>query len=242
MNKLILCEGKTDAILLSYYLEKTCGWAHGAKAPKGLDITVGDTGGGSAYWYDRDDDKLLICGVGGKSNFSNFFKAKILPAMIDSSAFSKIAIVTDRDNRAEVSILSSVKSTFRKVISNISPGIWQNNTYQNSYDQTVFVDFLLLIIPTDKEGALETLLLDAISENEYDRVIVEKSKGYIEKIAKYADKYIGKPRLRLKAWLGVTWAIRYPEKIFDLIDAQIRSVNWQDSQILNECFYELKKI
>jgi len=26
MNKLILCEGKTDAILLSYYLGKTAGW------------------------------------------------------------------------------------------------------------------------------------------------------------------------------------------------------------------------
>lgn len=35
MNKLILREGKTDAILLSYYLEKTCGWTHG-NAPKGL--------------------------------------------------------------------------------------------------------------------------------------------------------------------------------------------------------------
>lgn len=26
MNKLILCEGATDAILLSYYLERTAGW------------------------------------------------------------------------------------------------------------------------------------------------------------------------------------------------------------------------
>jgi len=35
MNKMILCEGKTDAILLSYYLKKTCGWTH-RNAPKSL--------------------------------------------------------------------------------------------------------------------------------------------------------------------------------------------------------------
>lgn len=26
MNKLILCEGETDVILLSYYLGKVCSW------------------------------------------------------------------------------------------------------------------------------------------------------------------------------------------------------------------------
>ena len=28
MNKLILCEGKSDAIFLSYYLSCVCGWTH----------------------------------------------------------------------------------------------------------------------------------------------------------------------------------------------------------------------
>ncbi len=38
MNKLILCEGATDAILLSYYLEKTAGWTFCRKPPKDLQI------------------------------------------------------------------------------------------------------------------------------------------------------------------------------------------------------------
>jgi hypothetical protein len=28
MNSIILCEGKTDAILLGYYLMRVCGYAH----------------------------------------------------------------------------------------------------------------------------------------------------------------------------------------------------------------------
>lgn len=38
MNKLILCEGKTDAILLSYYLGKMVGWKYTRKGPDALTI------------------------------------------------------------------------------------------------------------------------------------------------------------------------------------------------------------
>lgn len=36
MNNLILCEGETDAILLSYYLQRTCGWSFVKKSPPGI--------------------------------------------------------------------------------------------------------------------------------------------------------------------------------------------------------------
>ncbi len=36
MNKLILCEGETDAILLSYYLGRTCGWRYVKNSPAGV--------------------------------------------------------------------------------------------------------------------------------------------------------------------------------------------------------------
>lgn len=57
-----------------------------------------------------------------------------------------------------------------------------------------------------------------------------------------ADRYIHKPRLKLKACLGVTWAIQSPEKVFSFIDEQIRSVKWEESEILAQCFQELKNI
>ena len=72
MNKLILCEGKTDAILLSYYLRKVAGWKFVKKGPSGLTIQQSNDNE-SICWYKKDDDYLLICGVGGKDNFGNFF-------------------------------------------------------------------------------------------------------------------------------------------------------------------------
>ena len=38
MNKVILCEGETDAILLSYYLGKVAGWKYNRKGPENLNI------------------------------------------------------------------------------------------------------------------------------------------------------------------------------------------------------------
>ena len=93
MNKLILCEGKTDAILLSYYLGRVHHWAPCNKGPKELRISADEISGESAYWYQREEDRLLICGVGGKDKFGSFFKNKIEPAIIDAHAFSKVALV-----------------------------------------------------------------------------------------------------------------------------------------------------
>jgi len=42
MNKLILCEGKTDAILLSYYLGCVQHWTPCKRGPKNFRISVGE--------------------------------------------------------------------------------------------------------------------------------------------------------------------------------------------------------
>ena len=181
MNKLILCEGKTDAILLSYYLEKTCGWSH-KKAPKDLNIMADEERGESAYWYCNETESLLICGVGGKDKFGKFFNEKIFSVLIDTSAFSKIAIIMDRDDREENLIINSLNSFLNPIIQNISNDNWVDNIYENSFKQSVKINFLLVIIPTDKEGALETLLLDAISEQEYDKEIVQRSISFVDNI------------------------------------------------------------
>lgn len=50
MKSLILCEGKTDAILLSYYLQRTCGWQY-RKQPKELQFSFDSQKGETGNWY-----------------------------------------------------------------------------------------------------------------------------------------------------------------------------------------------
>ena len=96
---------------------------------------------------------------------------------------------------------------------------------------------LLVVIPTEHQGALETAMLDAISEDEYDRNIVVKTGDFAKKMRAEASKYISTDRLELKAHLSLTWAVQLPEKVFTAIDEQIKSVRWEDSETLNDCFF-----
>lgn len=64
----------------------------------------------------------------------------------------------------------------------------------------------------------------------------------MDEIAPYAERYLGHARLKLKARLGVTWAIQSPGKEFSFIDEQIHSVQWEGSETLAECFSQLVQI
>ncbi len=242
MNKLILCEGKTDAILLSYYLEKVSGWKYSSKSPKGLNIKADEVRSESVSWYKNGEDFLLICAVGSKNNFKSFFEQKILRPLIDSTAFSKIALVLDRDDEDTEGIEKTIRSEFAAIAPNAQNGKWIKSEYENGFGERESVDFLLLAIPENEQGALETLLLRTISEDEYDKNIVDRSCCFVDELAPEAKKYIGKRRLQLKAYLGVTWAIMSPQKVFEFIDDQIRMVPWETSELLKECFQELVKI
>ena len=117
--------------------------------------------------------------------------------------------------------------------------IWKT---RYAYGKKQVVDGLLVVIPKEHEGALETVMLDSISENSYDAVIVDKVAAFVKEMRTIASKYISSDRKELKARLGVTWAIQYPEKVFKLINEQIKSVAWEDSEVLKSCFGELIKI
>ena len=242
MNKLILCEGKTDAILLSYYLGKICGWKFCKHAPKGVQIVADTVASEFVAWYSRGEERLLICAVGSKSRFGHFFNAKIREPLIASSKFSKIALIFDRDDEDVEAIQKMIREELPEVGSQATNDNWVQHQYINGYGEEQPVSFLLKIIPHDHQGALEALMLDAISESPYDKNIVDKSKIFVDSIAPEASKYIGKKRLVSKAYLGVTWAIQSPQKVFDYIDQQIQQVQWETSAILAECFRELIEI
>lgn len=241
MNKLILCEGETDAVLLSYYLEKLAGWTYSSKSPQGLAIRTTEDNE-SANWYKKDENYLLICAVGGKDNFKQFFDKKINPPLLVSDAFEKISVVTDRDNREIVEIESSVASVLNVPATDVKNNQWIECHYTNKFALEKTFYALLVVVPNEQQGALETALLDAISENEYDKKIVEETGTFADRMRIMASQYISTDRLKLKAHLGLTWAVQYPEKVFTKIDEQIKSVHWEESDTLRICFATLLEI
>lgn len=242
MNSLMLCEGKTDAILLSYYMKNVFGWVPLRKAPASINIQVERNTNQNVAWYKHGEDYLLIAAVGGHSNFGHFFEQKIKSPLIDASAFQKIAIVTDRDKREVQEIEKSFTDDFGGFFTTLKNQEWLQQDFQNGFKQNETMEVLLLVIPEDQQGALETLLLDSIAEDPYDAAIVKAAKEFVHKTRRIADRYISTDRLELKSQLSATWAVQSPEKVFDFINEQIDSVKWDKSQTLRECFKKLAKL
>lgn len=241
MRSVILCEGQTDAILLSYYLGRVYDWKPLKRQPTNCFITV-DSQNQDVNWYKKADDELLICAVDGNTNFGSFYHNKIERPIIDSDAFQKLVVMTDHDRNTIETIEKSVNDAIWGEAAYFKNGMWTEATYYNSFDEEKKLQVLLKVIPKQYEGALETVMLDAISEDPYDKEIVDRCKTFIDEIRPFAEKYINRDRLALKAKLSATWAVQSPEKVFRFIDQQIRMVAWENSTVLKSCFAELSEI
>ena len=161
---------------------------------------------------------------------------------MDAGAFSRIALVLDRDEKEVLSVEAHASSVLKPVVTTMRNNEWISNAYKDAYEMDQMIDALLVVIPTEHQGALETLMMDSIAEDPYDAVIVKKAGEFVEEMKPVASKYIDGRRKEIKAHLGVTWAIQYPEKVFKLMNEQIQSVEWEKSEVLRECFEQLIEI
>lgn len=241
MKSLILCEGKTDAILVSYLLCKQWGWNVLKKTStkiSGMTFETSEAQDESSYWYEKGNNQVLICGVGGRSNFYNFFDNKIsriIRLNHQELNFSKIIFIVDKDDREIREIEKEFSNSFKNIIHHVENRKWINNDYDDGF-QKIKLSVLLNIIPIDNQGALETLLLQSIAEKDDDKVIVDKSVDFVEGIKDDSSKYLKNKRLVLKAKLGTVFAIMSPQKVFSFIDEIIKSVEWEKSEKIFNTF------
>lgn len=241
MSSLILCEGLTDAAFLSCYLERVSGWKYSGKSPENLDIKEKEHNE-SVEWYQKDDENLLICGVGGKDNLGSFFNSRIYPPLVRVNAFGKIVFITDRDDRTVDEIEKALVESVEGCITSLCDREWRSNVYVDGYGLEHCVDVLLLVIPKAYAGALESIMLESIAEDPYDKNIVDKAAVFAQQMRFEADKYIKSSRLQLKAQLGITWAVQSPDRTFKTISQRIKSVQWEKYDVLRECFAMLSDI
>ena len=82
MISTILCEGKSDAIILGYILiaEYSYNFLNTKDAFKYTRINVlVQNQEQEVYWYKNNENIVCVCSVGGKDNFLNFLNLTLLP-------------------------------------------------------------------------------------------------------------------------------------------------------------------
>ncbi len=247
MNSLVLCEGKTDAILISYILINQYGYKvykEGLNTKKQMTPKYDANNDEYAFWYAKNNSYVLVCSVGGCDNFSNFFKKYIVPIQKndykEENIFEKILLIHDKDLKDNKEIENTLlKNTTIEFKSNK----WANVSMETAFtNQKSNFKTYLLVIPLEQSGALEDVVLSALAEDKMNEVVVKRSIEYVDSIKKIASEFLSKRRYISKAKLGVTFAIMSPEKVFSFIDELLNAVDWTKYDVINETFNVLKEL
>lgn len=248
MKSIILCEGGTDLTLIQYFMEKVNEWKYD------LNRTRQNSSKLSCFKQRKifiKEDKILEIGAtGGCTEIPKCF-SKILEYQKRGSNFEEryenIVIITDND---EIGTFDKMKVTLENLFNeysitvenNIANDSWINCTCENGAQDIINFRVLLLIIPFDEEGALETFLLKAIASNdEYDNEIIEKGNDFVETVDPQ-KKYLVRRRYVTKAKLDVYFSIRTPVDQFTERQSILKSINWEEYEYIQDSFKKLREL
>ena len=241
MKSIIICEGETDFALLQYFMITVNGWQDSGKyAFKPLKES-------KSRDFIKGSNLLTIISSDGCTNIKEVFSAVIRynqNAVSNDERYSKVVILTDND---EEDSESKIITDLQAVITNdneLKNNEWSSLSFNDMTDNkdSFSIELLLLIIPFEENGALETFLLNAVSKQDnYDAEIIRKGNAFVEN-SDPESKYLKHRYLKTKAKFDVYFSIRTPAKQFAMRQNILKNVPWEQYESICEAFKELKKL
>lgn len=243
MKSIILCEGATDMTLLQYFMEKVNGWTYERKINLGSVFK-------RAKRMKLGQDILDIGATEGCSNIpaclEEVFDTMRNEAVLTES-INKIVIVTDRDEiSSESNMISRITVSANtygiSFEENLENNKWTGIQYLNGRQILCRSELLLLMIPFEEEGALETFLLNAVSSGDgYDRNIIIQGNHFVDS-ADPENRYLSKRRYRTKAKFDVFFCIRTALEQFEERRSVLKAIPWEDYERVQVSFQKLRDL
>jgi hypothetical protein len=250
MKNIIISEGKTDAILLSYFLIKKYSWQYEKKEDARLKKDIGfqiEQDNEELNWYnhsDKPNGELAIWGVGGIDNIpkrlGDVIERTRREGRSPDNRFEKVIIFFDRDIRTDDDCQNLVNKWFRDnqiSIEEIRFEQWMEiriTLFDGKYD---IIKVMAIVLPRDAQGSLETFLAESLRnqpEREYDKQLVDEANIFINKIPD--EPYLTKDRLRAKACLGCILSVISPDWVFSELDRRLKLVEWEKLESVSSVY------
>lgn len=244
MRSVILCEGSTDFVLLQHFMRRTYQWEY--KSNKQINIA-----GQSARecTLQKDDNTVSIIGCGGCNRLIPCLNYELMLNSVSAlgEAYDKIVIITDRDEvltEQEFSeqIEYQIKVYNGKYSGLITNNEWMEFSFINGYGDELKTKLLMLVIPFEETGAMETFLLNAIAEqDEYDKYIINQYNAFVDNVDNQR-KYLNKRRYITKAKFDVYFSVRTSAEQFNERRNIIKNVAWEKYPLIQNSFDKLGEL
>lgn len=245
MKSIIICEGETDFVFLQHFMIRVNGWNDSKQKPN--PSFRSNVNNSLSRDFFKDSNMLTIISCDGCGNIKTVFEEVIRRnenEIEDSERYSKIVILTDNDEDCvEEKIIFELNDILKNKVQ-ISNNKWTTLTFEDTVHNQFDSELLLLIIPFDENGALETFLLESISkENAYDAEIIKKAKEFVDN-ADPEKKYLSHRGFVTKARLYAYFAIRIEPTVNQFRQRQnvLTNVPWEKYENVRTVFKELKKL
>lgn len=247
MNNIILCEGSTDYFLLQYYMREAYQWIDDTSIQNGILKMPKQR----SRNLTKNSDILTIMAVGGCSQIGNGLRTVLNKNYLSppnlSDVYNKIVIVTDRD---EVGTEQTFIQTLQQVLSEynittttpITNNTWLPYSMQNQVGITIDFSILLLIIPFEENGAMETFLLNAIADKDsYDKTIIEQCNQFVDQIDP-EKRYLTSRRYITKAKFDTYFSVRTPVEQYTERQSIVKNVKWEEYNHIQTAFQKLGEL
>lgn len=244
MNSVILCEGSTDYVLLQYFMRKAYLWEDEKEQQ------LFHKKFGMARVLKKENNFLSIVGCRGCNNLIPGLEFIIESNKIagkKEELFEKIVIVTDRDEvGTEESFIEKIKEIMNTNDVDLEQDVKNNQWIKckiiNSMGDKIGFELLLLVIPFDENGALETFLLSSISKSDkYEKQIIDKCQNFVDNVDE-EKKYLNKRRYITKAKFDVYFSVRTPVQQYVERQNILKNVEWEKYMNVQKCFENLGEI
>ena len=231
MIELMLVEGVSDVQLISYYLQNVYGWKHEKNNDLRLEpIDEHD----HIENLSKEGNQLVLCGVGGNGRFAHFIEKHRINSMIIEREISSVMVVTDRDEDSILKIRRRINDLFEDI--SYRAGEWVNNEIKDSFGQPKQIDTYLLIVPVDKKGALENVIIDALRDIPEEKVLIEEVIGFIDSLKEELVPELTRTNSANKATVGTFFSVRDPRHAMRSFATYVSKIDWSKSKSLNEMF------
>lgn len=248
MKSIIICEGETDFVFLQHFMIKVNGWKNKKNSKESPNPSfISKIENSFSRDFFKGSNMLTIISCGGCENIKTVFEEIIRKnqnEISDDERYLKIVVLTDNDEpNVEAKIVSELNNVSENA-AQITNNKWTDLTFVDATKNQFNTKLLLLIIPFDENGALETFLLNSISKNDsYDAEIIKKAKIFVDN-ADPQSKYLNHRGFVTKAKLYAYFSVRIEPTVNQFKQRQdiIKSIPWEEYENIRECFKELKKL
>ena len=231
ITELMLVEGVSDVQLISYYLQNVYGWKHEKGNTLGI-VQMDEQD--HIESLSKEGNELVLCGVGGNGKFEHFVEEHRINSMLVERDIASLMVVIDHDEDTVPKIKKRINASFKNI--SFDSGKWNKNQITDSFGLQKSIRTYLLIVPTDKKGALENVIIDALKDIPKETKLIEEVIEFIESLKSDVVPDLQQINKANKATVGTFFSVRDPKNAMRSFAIFVSKIDWSKSKSLKDLF------